>query len=204
MTAAYPPHSPFPPALDAVPPEHRLTETFAFTPGALSIGGALGLAGFLIAFGTSGGPKSLDDMYLPGACAVGAVLFGAWEIVRRMQRTSLVFAGDQMGVYRGGQLAQVAYRRQITIYQLSVLNTVRELFAFGFLALILLPGAAFSLARDPATGLMMLGAGLGSAGAFASSVCARIACRHFFVPKGTGTEQVMFTRGELGRFGIGG
>lgn len=202
MNAAYQPHSPFPPALDAVPPEHRLTETFAFTPGALAIGAALGLAGFSIAFGTSGGPKSLDDLYLPGACAAGAILFGAWETLRRMQRTSLVFAGDRMGVYRGKQLAEVAHRGQITIYQLSVLNTVRELFGFGLFTLILLPAAAFSLGREPATGLMMLGAGLGSAGALASSIYARIACRHFFVPKGTGTEQVMFSRGELGRFGM--
>jgi hypothetical protein len=50
--------------------------------------------------------------------------------------------------------------------------------------------------------LIFLGAGIGSAGAFVSSIYARIACRHFFVPRGGGTEQVMFTRGQCDRFRI--
>lgn len=202
MNAAYQQHSPFPPALDAVPAEARLTETFAFTPGALAIGAILGLAGFLSAMATRGGAKSVEDLYLPGGCAAGAVLFGLWEVLRRMSRTSLVFQGDRMGVYRGGQLTQVAHRGQIMVYQLSVFNTIRELFAFGFLALVALGGGGISLARDPGVGLTFLGAGVGCGGAFVSSIYARIACRHFFVPKGNGTEQVMFTRGVLGRFGL--
>jgi hypothetical protein len=192
----------FPPTIDAVPEDSRLTETFAFTPGALSVGALLGLVGFLVALGSHGGPRAVEDLYLPGGCIAGTLLFGAWEILRRLRRTAIVFWGNQIGIYRGGQLAQVAYPSQITVYQLSIINTIRELFAFGILALFALGGGAASLAGDLGMGLTFLGAGVGLGGAFVSSIYARIACRHFFVPKGDSTEQVMFTRGTLGRFGL--
>src|SRR5262245_50416531 len=94
----------FPPTIEPVPEQARLAETFAFTPGALSIGAILGLAGFGIGLASHGGPRSLEDLYLPGGCIAAAVLFGLWEIVRRSRRTTLVFLGGRMGIYRGGRL----------------------------------------------------------------------------------------------------
>lgn len=202
MNAYQPQDHPFPQSLQAVPPDGQLAETFAFTPGALASGAVLGLLGFAIGLGMRGGPKSVEDIYLPLGCAGGAFVFGLWEVTRRMKRTVLVHYGNQIGIYRGGQLTDVGYRSQITIYQLSVLNTVRELFAFGILALFALTGGAVSVVNDPSSGLVYLGVGIGLAGAFLSSIYARIACRHFFVPKGNGSEQVMFTREECNRFGL--
>lgn len=193
---------PFPQSLDAVPPDGQLAETFAFTPGALASGAILGLIGFAIGLGMRGGPKSIEDIYLPLGCAGGAVIFGLWEVMRRLKRTVIVHYVNQIGIYRGGQLTDVGQRGQIAIYQLSVLNTVRELMAFGILALFAITGGAFTVMRDPSSGLVFLGAGIGLGGAFFSSIYARIACRHFFVPKGNGSEQVMFTRAECNRFGL--
>lgn len=193
--------SPFPPTLDAVPAEARLPETFAFTPGALAVGAVLGLAGWLMSF-LSRGPSKLEDLYVPAGCVAGAILFGLWEIFRRLGRTVVAFHGDQIGVYRSGKLTDVAYRSQIMVYQLSVINTVRELLAFGMLGLMSLGGGAVTVGRDLGMGLIFLGIGVGLTGAFISSIYARIACRHFFVPKGQSTEQVMFTRGAAGRFGL--
>lgn len=195
------PPSPFPPTLDAVPAEARLPETFAFTPGALAAGAVLGLAGWLIALGARG-PSRLDDLYVPAGCAAGAVLFGTWELLRRLGRTVVAFHGNQIGMYRGGKLSDVAYRSQIMVYQLSILNTIRELLAFGMLGLMALGGGAATVGKNLGIGLIFLGVGVGLTGAFISSIYARIACRHFFVPKGQGTEQVMFTRGAAGRFGL--
>ena len=197
---AYPP-SQFPPTLDGVPAEGRLAETFAFTPGSLAIGGVLGLLGACIGI-QKYGFRELEQLYLPGGCFLGAVLFGAGEIWRRMHRLQVVFWGNQIGVYRRGSLLQTAYRSQIQIYQLSILNTIREVGAFGMFAFIGVLLGVFSVGRDLGLGLMFMGAAIGSCGAFASSIYARIACRHFFIPDGKSTDQVMFTRGDAGRFGI--
>ncbi len=197
---AYPPQS-FPPDLDVVPPEGKAVETFAFTPGALAIGGVLGLIGSCIGIA---GHKSwqMEDLYLPAGCFAGAVLFGFWEIWRRTHRTALAFWGSQIGVYRSGALTDTAYRTQLTIYQLSIANTIREIFAFGFFALIAVGGGLATLGRDLGMGLTFLGASVGLVGALISSLYARIGCRHFFVPKGNSTEQVMFTRSAIDRFGV--
>jgi hypothetical protein len=198
--ANYPP-SQFPPTIDAVPAEGRLAETFAFTPGALAIGGLLGLIGSFIGI-QQHGFRELEQLYLPGVCFLVAVFFGAGEIWRRMHRLEVVFWGNQIGVYRRGMLVQTAYRSQIQIYQLSILNTIRELMAFGMFALIGLALGIFSARSDLGLRLMFIGAAIGSCGAFTSSIYARIACRHFFIPDGKSTDQVMYTRGDASRFGI--
>ena len=59
-----------------------------------------------------------------------------------------------------------------------------------------------TLGRDLGMGLTFLGASVGLVGALISSLYARIGCRHFFVPKGNSTEQVMFTRSAIDRFGV--
>ncbi len=193
---------PFPPTLQPVPEDARLAETFAFTPGALAVGATLGLFGFIVALASGKGATSMNDLYYPLACTLGAILFGFWEVMRRLNRTSLVFYGNQMGVYRGGKLVQVGSRNQIMVYQLSVINTIRELMAFGMLGFGGMIMGAVTVGRNLGVGLTFLGAGVGLTGAFISSIYGRIACRHFFVPKGNGTEQVMFTRGIASRFGL--
>lgn len=201
MQAGHYPLQSFPPNLDAVPPDGRAVETFAFVPGALAIGGVLGLTGSLIGI-ASHGFKEMEQLYLPAGCFAGAVLFGFWEIWRRTHRTAVAFWGSQIGVYRSGALTDTGYRTQIVIYQLSIVNTLRELMAFGFLGLFAGLGGMATLARDLGMGLTFLGAAAGLIGAFISSLYARIGCRHFFVPKGNGTEQVMFTRSAIDRFGV--
>ncbi len=193
----------FPPTLDGVPAEGRLTETFAFTPGALAIGALLGLVGSISTLGLrEHGLVAVEQIYLPGGCFLVALLFGIGEIWRRLHRLQVVFWGDQIGVYRQGRLLQTAYRSQIQIYQLSVLNTIRELGAFGMFALVGLALGVFSSGSDLGLRLMFIGGAIGACGAFASSIYARLACRHFFVPDGKSADQVMFTRGDAGRFGI--
>lgn len=191
----------FPPTLDQVPPEGQAVETFAFTPGALAIGGVLGLLGSFIGIATSR-YWQMDRLFLPLGCFVGAVLFGFWEIWRRTHRTALAFRGAQMAVYRSGALQSTGYRTQLTIYQLNIVNTVREILGFGFFGFITFFAGLGLLRTNLGDGLCCMGAAIGFIGALISSLYARIGCRHFFVPKGNGTEQVMFTRSVIDRFGI--
>ncbi|MFO0589827.1 MAG: hypothetical protein U0441_19965 [Polyangiaceae bacterium] len=191
----------FPPTIDAIPAEGRLVETFAFTPGALGIGGLLAFIGSAIGL-SQHGFRAMDQLIMPAACFFGGVLFGAWEIWRRIGRATLVFWGPAIGIYREGKLSQRCYRSQITIYQLNILNTIREVLGFGFMALIAGGYGLVSIGSDLSVGLVGIGIGIGGVGAFASSIYARIACRHFFIPKGNSTDQVMFTRGEADRFHI--
>lgn len=191
----------FPPTLEGVPTEGQLVETFAFIPGALALGGVLSLIGSFVYIGKHQF-REMGDLVWPAGCFFGAVIFGAWEIWRRMGRTTVLFWGDQIGLYRGGKLQQTAYRSQIQIYQLNILNTIRELIGFGFFALVGLFVGLAALGSDLGTGLSFIGGAIGLISAFISSIYARVACRHFFVPKGRGTEQVMFTRGQATRFGL--
>lgn len=191
----------FPPTIDPIPAEGRLVETFAFIPGALGIGGLLAFVGSCIGI-ASHGFRAMDQLYVPAACFFGGVLLGGWEIWRRIGRSTVVFWGPQIGIYREGKLSQTAYRSQITIYQLNIANTIREVMGFGLMALFGGGWGLFSIKGDLGMGLTGIGIGIGAVGAFASSIYARIACRHFFLPKGKSSEQVMFTRGECNRFQI--
>jgi hypothetical protein len=201
MQPAYAQHEVFPQSLEQVPKEALITETFAFTPGALAIGGFLALIGLLIGI-VNHGIREANDILPPLGCFVGMLLFGAWEVFRRLRRVSLAFNANQIGVYRRGMLEQVAYRSQLTFYKLSIINTIRELFAFGFLGIGGFFAGIFSFGAAPETGLAILGVSVGCCGAFASSIYARVMCRHYFVPKGHGTEQVMFASSATSRFGL--
>jgi hypothetical protein len=191
----------FPTSLADVPAHTRVAETFGFTPLSLSVGGFLGFAGSLIGVAMRG-IDELSDLYLPGGCLVGFLLFGAWELMRRRSPTVLAFAGPQIGVYRGGTLGEVVHRSGVTIYQLSILNTIRELFFFGMVGFFSLSGGLMTLARDRALGLCVLGVGVGTSGAFVSSIYARVACRHFFIPRGRGDEHVVFAKAKIDPFGL--
>lgn len=191
----------YPPTLDAVPEHARVAETFGFTPLSLATGGFLGFVGSLIAVLTRG-VDEVSDLYLPAGCLAGFLLFGAWELMRRRSRTALAFAGQEVGIYRAGKLVEVVHRSQLTIYKLSIINTIRELFLFGMVGFFGLIGGLSMLMSDAAIGLCVLGVGVGMSGAFVSSVYARVACRHFFVPRGRGTEHVVFVRSVIDPFGL--
>ena len=193
---------PFHPTIDAVPAEERLAETFMFTPGALVIGALLGLVGSGVAFASPGGPTLAEQFYWPAGCVAVALLFGAWEIGRRLRRTSLVFHGAQIGIYRAGRLAEVTDRGQIKIHSLNLLQVVRLGMLFVCLGLWApIKGAAF-LDEDPGLALLVFGAAIPCWTAFASLLYVHIACREFFVPMGSGTELLMFTRAACKRFGM--
>lgn len=75
-----------------------------------------------------------DTEFIAGSLLV-AGLFGFWEIWRRTRPTSLVLIGGHLGVYRKGQLHEIAGFGQLTHHRLIVINTLGECIFFGLFAL---------------------------------------------------------------------
>ena len=191
----------FPSDLVHVPAHARVTETYGFTPGVLALGAVLVLVGGALDV-VLRGYHDLQQLYAPLGALVAIPLFGGWEVMRRFRRTSLAFAGGHLGVYRSARLAQTASRAQLWIYKLSIANTIREICSTCMLGLMCLGGAVAMIASAPGVGLMCLGGAVGMLGAFASAIWARIACRHFLVPRDGRTERVMLTRTDATRVGL--
>ncbi len=195
---APPPAPGIPTRLDEVPIEARVPERFGWLSGSAAIAAAV----FAVWWGgLLRGGYDLESVGVEIGCVLGAVFFTWYEVWRRAKRTVLVARGPSIGVYRKGVLSVVIGQGHMAPYELHILNTVRYLllpvllgpitFIAGLAALVTSTGKVESL-------LMTLG------GAYvisigASIVWTRIACKHFFIPKGGGREEVIFTRADLTR-----
>lgn len=190
----------FPARLDDAPADRRLDETFGWFPGAVALGSVIAIIAWLIGVAQRNKIATEDLQVLGGATAV-ALLFGFWEVARRLRPTSLVLGNGAIGVYRSGALDCVVPYGQVAWYRLHIVNTVREYLLFGLLALGALPVAPSTMSRDVVFGLLMAALGIGSALALASAIWSRGLCYHYMVPKGSGTEECTFKRSDLRRFG---
>lgn len=194
-------HPTFPPTLDGVPEHAQVTETFGFTPASFAVAGFLGLIGSIVGFALHG-LRGTHELYMPAGCLVALVAFGLLELLRRRHKTSLARAGWEIGVYRDGQLSDVVPHGQVGVFQLSVLRTIREVTALGLTGPMALLGGLGLFTVDPAFALCALGLGVGASGALVSSIYVRIVCRHFVVPIGGGTVNVVLTRKGAQRVGL--
>lgn len=190
----------FPARLDEAPTDRRLDETFGWFPGAVALGSVIALIATLIGVARRD-TIATEDLAVLGAATAAALLFGFWEVARRLRRTSLVLGNGTIGIYRRGALDSVVQRGQVGLFRLHMVNTIREYAFLGFLALGALPVAPSTLARDVVSGLLMTALGLGSALGLASSIWSRRFCSYYVVPMGSRTEQVAFKRSDLKRFG---
>jgi hypothetical protein len=198
----------FPPRLQDVPIEVRVGERFGWLAGAAAIAGAVYAVWF---GGVLLGPKSKPDLQSIGievGCVIGAIFFAWYEIWRRLKRTVLVARGASIGVYRKGALEIVIGRGQMQPYELRILNTVRYLLVPVLLGPMLLLVGLASLAgsgsgKMDSVWMALAGGYVTSIGV--SIVWTRILCKHFFIAKGGGREEVLFTSADLTRlFGQGG
>lgn len=188
----------FPREFEAVPANARMIEALGVTPISFALGCLIALVGSIVGvvqFGYSG----IADLYPALGCLAGFVLFLVIEVWRRTSRWGLAFAGSQVGIYRKGQLDKVVPRAQLGIYQLSILNTIRELLAYGALGSVALLASGM-IFEQLMFGLWALGATVALGGGLLSSVYIRLVCRHFMIaPDQT---QIAFTKGDLARLGM--
>jgi hypothetical protein len=193
----------FPPRLEDVPIEARVGERFGWLAGAAAIACAV----YSVYWGNMlRGGYDLQSLGVEAGCVVGAVFFAWYEVWRRLKRTVLVARGPSLGVYRKGALALVIGRGQVAPYELHVMNTIRYLWVpvlFG--PIVLFVGLASLTGKADTEGLVMVLAGAYVTAIAASIIWTRIVCKHFFIPKGGGREEVLFRTSDVARlFGHGG
>jgi hypothetical protein len=197
-----------PRALNDVPRDARVDETFGGFAGGVALASLFVLLAQLVAV-VQGAELDKGRLEAIGISLGLASVCGAWEIVRRTRRTSLVFSVRGIGLYRRGQLEQVAAPAQLTWYKLSFINSIRELFLFGMFALFGGCGAlavGSSAASDGRIDLgftfIIVGMAAGSVFALAGSIWSRWFCRHYIVPHGSTTETVALPKSALARLGV--
>ncbi len=189
----------FPKDLDAVPVDARITEAFGLTPISFAVGGCVAMLGAIVGL-VQFGFHAFADLYPALGCIAVIAVFGGYELYRRFAaRYALAFGGHQIGVYRNGQLKEVIPRNHLGEYRLSIINTIREIFAYlavGFVALI---GTAM-IFEQLMIGLFAIGAVLALGGGLVSSIYIRLMCKHVILqPSQT---QLAFTKSELAKVGI--
>ncbi len=85
-------------------------------------------------------------------------------------------------------------------YQLHILNTVRYLILPVLLGPVLfLAGLASFAGSGKLDALLCMLGGAYVCAIGASIVWTRIVCKHFYIPKDGGQEEVVFTRGDLAK-----
>lgn len=188
--------SQFPPTLETIPEELRVTESFGWTPTALGLAGVVGGAAVMI---QSSGRS--DDLVAGGVLLLLGALFFYWEYRRRQNRTVLVAQGGGVGVYRKGTFELAVAPAQIIPYQLNWLNTARYLIVPGAGAAGLISAAASdSKVTEPGMWLFLGISGLTCLALFGLVVHSRILLKHFYVPRQKGrAERVMLTREHASR-----
>lgn len=185
----------FPSLLNEVPADERVPEAFGWMP--LLVGGSL--LGQFPYIATTTPPEDL--LAISAGLAVLGALLVVFEFYRRPQRTVFVTRGSLVGIYRRGKFSQAVARQQIQVYLLSWWNTLMYLFfpvTFG-------PTLLFFCIFPPARNVSVeewdawLVIGLVMVAAAASLIRTRILCRHFYVPKGHGQEEVLIPHGQVAR-----
>ena len=195
--------SPFPQRLDDVPASARLPETNGWGFGAVAIGAVLVAVGYATAF-FQNGFRDFEPLQWAGVAFLVALLSGGIEIARRLKPTCLAVHGRHLGIYRGGKLEAVVTSSDIGEYRLSIINTIREFFAFGVLGLCGTCGTMAIAGSSKAAVLeisWMLALGLTCSLGLASSIWTRALAKHYLIPKGGTTETVIFSKALLRRHG---
>jgi hypothetical protein len=183
------------------PHERRVDETFGWFPGSAAIAALFVVMGQAMNV-MARESLAVEDLEVIGGALAVTALFGFWEIWRRTRPTSLILIGGHLGIYRKGQLAEIAGFGQLTHYRLSVINTMREVMLFGIVGLGGLLGVLGTLSNGHFAGAFYSFAALAvGAGGLASCIWQRIMCVHYWIPKSGGTETVVLRKKELTRVG---
>lgn len=190
----------FPDQLDQVPEDQHLNEAVGLGFAGVAAGCLLIVLAYAIqllrAF------KQDDALFAAGVLAVGAIS-GYLEFRRRRLPLTLVPRGEEIGAYRAGRFVQAFHRGQTTWYQLSVINTLREVMIFGFMAaslsLVMLTFLATLKFNVPMA--WMVGGAIAANLLFYSSILTRVLSKQYYLPNTVATGTVAFRKSALTRFG---
>ena len=191
-----------PQQLDLVPEDKRLREAQGVGFAGVGVGALVVFVGYAL-HGIEHGLAGDAWKFLLGSAVVAAGGF-LFEVLRRKKPLVLVPLGDRIGAYKNGQLVHTFAPHQLTLYQLSWVNTFRELMVFGMFGAMATFGALFML-RMPSLGTAWTWGIAISLDALAySSALTRVASRQYYLPAEVTPEAVAFRKSELQRVGWSG
>ena len=189
----------FPSQLDQVPEEQRVPEALGI--GFAGVGGAALIVFFAYAVQVLQHGLGKDAWkFLAGSAAVGigGIVI---EILRRKKPLVLAVQGDSIAAYKDGQLLHTFGRHQVTYYQLSFVNTFRELMIFGLFGVFATFGAVFTLATPSLTTAWTWAVAIALDTVAYSSVLTRIMSRQYYLPAEVTPEAIAFRKSDLQRAG---
>lgn len=190
----------FPEQLEQVPEDQHLPEALGLGFGGVAVGCllvAIAYASQLLKSFNVGAAQ-----FAGGALVVGAIS-GYLEVRRRRLPLTLVPRGEEIGAYRAGRFVQSFHRGQTTWYQLSVLNTIREVMIFGMMALVLSLATLGLLATRELSvpAAWMVGGAIAANLLFYSSILTRVLSKQYYLPNTVASGTVSFRKSALTRFG---
>lgn len=191
----------FPDQLDLIPEDQHLREEVGLGFGGVAIGAVLVSLAYLLELVRKGFNQDLA-LFAGGALVVG-LGSGYFEFRRRRLPLTLVPRGEQVGAYRGGRLVNTFHRGQTTWYQLSIINTIRELMILGMMAFSLslaTIGFLFTL-KLTVPMAWMVGGAIAANLLFYSSILTRVMSKQYYLPNTVATGTVAFRKSALTRFG---
>jgi len=186
-----------PQQLDQVPKQQHLPVAQGFGFGGIGLGALVVFVPYAI-HAAQHGLKGNDWKYLLGA-AVAAAGGIAIELLRRRKPRILVPQGREVGVYEDGQLVRTFTTNQLTVYQLSFLNTFRELGLFGMIGLSATLVAFGTLGKLGLYSAWVWGAAIAFNSLAYSSFLTRVVSRQYYLPGEN--APVAFSKSALQRVG---
>lgn len=190
----------FPEQLDQVPEDQHLKEAVGLGFGGVAAACALIFLGYSLQLAHA---YTQDDALVAAGVLVVGAICGYLEIRRRRLPLTLVPRGEEIGAYRAGRFVQAFHRGQTTWYQLSWVNTFREVMIFGFMALSLslaMLGFLASLKFNVVVAWMVGGA-IAADLLFYSSILVRIMSKQYYLPNTVASGTVAFRKSALTRLG---
>jgi hypothetical protein len=188
-----------PQQLDQVPADQRVPEALGIGFAGVGVAALIVFAAYAVQVAQHG-LKGDAWKFLAGSAAVGVGGI-VIEILRRKKPLVLVVQGDQIGAYKDGQLLHTFGKHQVTYYQLSFINTFREMMVFGVFGAFATMGALFMLRGPSLMTAWTWAVAIALDSVAYSSVLTRIMSRQYYLPAEVTPEALAFRKSDLQRVG---
>lgn len=186
-----------PSQLEQVPAEQRLPQAQGIGFGGIGLGAFIVFVGYALTAARNG-LKGDAWKFLAGSAvvAVGGIVI---EVLRRKKPRVLAVQGNVVGIFEDGQLTRTFTTNQLTLYQLSWVNTFREVMIFGMFGGMATLAALPMLMSPSLMTAWVWGAAISLDALAYSSVLTRVTSKQYYLPGES--SPVAFSKSALQRVG---